>query len=361
MRRSLHQAIHRLSDESTVIRDMALETKIDNAKLEGHMFNFANSNRHLSEIASAVDALADNLDNPLLEAEKLLLPLFKPGTFYGSYHELRVYGWLLKNEVRFTAQSPVDETQVMNPNGSILDGKIDDIEVYFDIKSFGFQYRAKEDFRLKLSRELKSRVVIDGPMDVSIADIARYTFPRTNTIVAQLRETGVSTVPELHWDISTKTGRAVTTETTTTDAYRLAEENRYYAMNFAKQFTRTSPFLLIFGFGYEFNGSLHVNFANHTDTFFRSMARRLFMELVNDTRDIHELPDGYSNELENVTVSHVAKLLSGVLFVNLDEDTSWLFTNPNATNPITDYHVEQMFDFEIPHRMLIDDFAHDNY
>ena len=361
MRGSLHKTINRLSDLSTVIQRMRLETKIDDSPVEGHMLNFANSERVLREIASTAEALAADLGMSLTDVETLLVPLFKSGTFYGSYHELRIYGWLLKNGVRFTAQPALDGTRVINPNGSTLDGRIDDIDLYFDIKSFGFQYRAKEDFRQKLSRLLKSQVVINGPMDVPIADLAQYTFPRVEAITEDLRSTGASHVPELHWDIRTNSGRRVTIETTTTDPYRLAEENRHYALNFSKQFTRLEPFMLIFGFGHEFNGSLHVNFANHADILFRSMARRFFMELANDVRDASELPNGFSNQLAKASVSDVAKLLSGVLFVSLDEETCWLFTNPNATNPMTDYHVEQMFDFQPPHRMSLDDFAHDNY
>lgn len=132
--------------------------------------------------------------------------------------------------------------------------------------------------------------------------------------------------------------------------------------NFAKQFTHNAPFLLIFAFDYLFSNTIHVNVANCSSTLFRSLCRRAFVQFKADTNTINSIGKGYAKNIDGTTkLRDVAKLLSGVLLVNIQNNQSWLYTNPNAKNRLSRYHLEQIFDFAFSYNMDIDNFRHEYY
>ena len=60
---------------------------------------------------------------------------------YGAFCELAAYDWLARAGVDFTPQVQMAPTDVLNSNGSTLDGKfarVGNSAVYFDVKGFGF-------------------------------------------------------------------------------------------------------------------------------------------------------------------------------------------------------------------------------
>lgn len=86
------------------------------------------------------------------------------------------------------------------------------------------------------------------------------------------------------------------------------------------------------------------------------------MQSRSDSRPVSALGTAYAKRIDgNLSVAHVASLLSAVLFVNVQNRKSWFYTNPNAANPISRHRVDEMFDFDFPPKMHRDDFAHDNY
>ena len=86
------------------------------------------------------------------------------------------------------------------------------------------------------------------------------------------------------------------------------------------------------------------------------------MQSRNDHRPASDLGTAYANGIDaNLPVSEIAGLLSAVLFVNIQSRKRWLYTNPNAVNPISRHRVDEMFGFDFPPEMHVDDFANDNY
>ena len=365
--KSSHDLICRLSDLSATISAMDLAADVADQRLAGHMYSFANRPQALEEVATTVYTLTADLGLSPEKARAVVKPLLSDRTFGGAYHELGVYRWLNYRGVRYEPQPELAAGETLNQGGPTgLDGKFSFADVYFDIKSFGFQYHLKEQYRAQLAQQLSARVVINGSMNNALRDIKTVALedrPRFATTVDELKKTGLSRISELRWDIRVpRDGDPITMETTTTNPYEVADENRYYPFNFAKQFTRNSAFLLVFAYDYLFNGPLHVNFADHADILFRSMCRRAFIQFQSDKRQISSLGKGYARRIDGrTTLGDLARLLSGVLFIDISNECSRLYTNPNAVNPITVHRREEMFDFDLPPNMHLDDFVHDNY
>lgn len=196
-------------------------------------------------------------------------------------------------------------------------------------------------------------------MDVSVKEIETVAFPKIMSIAKSVAGGGTYPMPELGWTIRVEPPQRLTTTITAFDAYRSAEENRYFPFKTASQFAKNHPFIMMLPYSTNFNRSLPLNFAGSTEIFFRALARRAFMQLSSDATDIRnfdeQVPPG-------VKVSDAASLLSGILFLNLDKpNEAWLYTNPRAKHRLSEYHLEQMFDFHIPNYLGIDDFSYDNY
>ena len=365
MIRSLHELIDRLSDLSPIIDDGDFKSKFPDRVLPKQMFNFANQPQALEQLAMTVFTLTTDLGLRLNKMQEMLGRLLADRTFYGAYHEFGAYRWLNCNGVYYVPQPSVSQTDVLSQTGPVqLDGRFEDADVYFDIKSFGFQYSLKEEFRTLLQEDVKHGVTIDGPMDHALRDIraaALEDVGHYNTLVETLRNSSVGKIPTLNWDIRLHKGQ-VNFETTSDNPYRLAEENRYYPFNYAKQFTCNAPFLLIFSFDYLFNAPLQVNFANYTPTLFRSLCRRAFVQFKADSRAISSIGRGYASKIDGAMALHnVAELLSAILFVDIQNKRSWLYTNPNAKNRLSQNRVHEIFNFNHLFEMEFDDLEYDNY
>lgn len=349
-----------MESRSTQIKAMNLQASIADAPLTGKLINLANRDSDLTRSANAIDALVQKANVAVVDAEAMVRNLVNERHFYGSYCELGAYDWLDRNGAAFQAQIPLTGQQVLNPNGCTIDGKFSACDVYFDIKAFGFQAYVADLFRQSLERQLPGlKVTIDGSMDIDVKDIDTHGFAQTSTLVASLKSAGHELIPQLNWTVHAKPPQSVRMSVQTIDPYRLAEENRYYPFKTAGQFTQNDPFILVFAYAAQFNSALHQNFADSTTTMLRALARRVFMQLTADESPAIQ----YDKKVKSsVTVADAAKLISGLLFINLDsQDDAWLFLNPRATYRVTKYHVEQIFDFTIPITLGIDDFEHDDY
>jgi len=328
---TLHGLIAELASRSPAIASLTLATTLSDRSLEDEQCNLANDVSSLDRIARVADLLTAN-GVPAVALGKMMGDLLSEANFYGQVCEFGVYDWLHIAGATFNPQVHVNGTIILNPNGSDLDGVFEATEVYFDIKAFGFQTYVMETFRKKLERAVGSRhVMINGAADVSAKDVETLAFRQTTSLAAQLSTDGRAEIPQLGWKIRLETGQVALGEQIT-DPYQVAGHNRYFPFKSARQFARTKPFLLIFGFSHHFNQPLSVNFDDSTSTTLRALARRVFMQMPNDAG----LVTAYDRKSSPVSVGEASRLISGLLFVNFGNGDSWCY-------------------------LVLDDFSHDDY
>jgi hypothetical protein len=359
MIKSLHPLIKELEARSPLIRGMNLTASVPDNQIARELLNFANRSADLDRVARATETLVSDAGLSLADAESAVQEVISQRHFYGVYCELGGYDWLARHDAKFAAQVQLSGSEVLNPHGCKIDGRFSVLDAAFDIKAMGFQAYVANQFCAALELQLNDQVVtIDGPMDVAVKDIEQFAFPKLSTFRTSLSNGGIERIAELGWTVQARKRPSAITSVHSQDPYRLAEENRYYPFKSAGQFCRTMPFVLIFTYAAQFNQALAVNFVGSSDVSLRSMARRAFMQL---TADMSPAVNFDNQVRAGVTIGDAARLLSGLLFLNLDNDKGWLFLNPRATLRLTRYHVEQLFDFAPMPNLGIDDFVHDNY
>jgi hypothetical protein len=278
--RNLYALIAQLAVRSRVIARLDLASKISDQSLEDDLLIFANEPQELDRVARAVEHLAGPGGMTQDELIRMMKELLSVANFYGQLCEFGVYDWLQRHEAAFDPQVHLAGEDVLNPNGTDLDGRFKYRSVFFDIKAMGFQAYVKEQFKKKLQRLVKNGLVtIDGPDDNSVKDIQVHAFQAVPTVAGELNSNGIARIDQLGWTVRLNKGKVAMAESTV-DPYRMAEENCYYPFKSARQFARHAPFVLVFAFGHRFNPGLSVNFGNSTLVTLRSLARRAFMQMT---------------------------------------------------------------------------------
>ena len=151
----------------------------------------------------------------------------------------------------------------------------------------------------------------------------------------------------------------------------MAKEHTAYVFGFAEQFARHKPFILFLAHHPWLGGlSLNTDFASFAWTYMRALARRTFIQFLDDDSPLR--PDDKS-ALFGVTKGYASQLISGIGFLNVSHipprqsealnpagPRLRLFINPNAINPVPELTVDAMH-WDQPGSVVVDDFRHDNY
>ena len=308
---------------------MNLVASLSDESLAGKLASLANTPADLDRMAGAVHALVCHAGLSLAHVETDLRKVLAERSFYGAYCELGAYEWFDRHHVDFAAQIELTGQDVLNPKGCIVDGRLNVIDAYFDVKGMGFQAYVADLFRQRLEQLLQGlAVTIDGAMDIAVKDIECYGFGQLRALAQKLTGGGAEKIPQLSWTIRAEPPRDITMSVHTNNPYRLAEENRYFPFKTATQFTRKRPFVLVFAYAAQFNHALFLNFASNTEITLRSLARRAFLQLTSDSTPAQRFDDQVA---AGILVANAARLISGILFINLSNDDAWFFLNPRAT------------------------------
>ncbi len=354
---SLSSTIARIAQSGSVAV-VPYQNAVNGEILQPEAFNFANCSDHNRAFVRCFDGLSANgvKDTTLLTSLKNLVG---GKTTYGTASELLTYLWLMDHRVPFEIQVPMTGADILNPNGSDLDGKLTvSSDVFFDIKAFGFQERLVERLANRLEADLPGKwIAVQGSWDVSVDTLQDLLEHRQyHHLLTELTQKDTASRGVLTFVKRNKQNVQVSHHSF--DPYQFAQENRSYAFNYAKQFCRNQPFLLVFAHHPWLGGqSFNVNFANSTSITCRSLARRSFIQFLQDTTPVF-----------NVTKGVASRLLSGIAFLNVSQlpvtsrkDRSLrLYLNPNATHPIPGLAVD-FLDLHIPLSVDVDRFIFDNY
>lgn len=324
-----------------------------NQSINPDAFNLSGCLRHNEAIARWTDSLA-NRGVPLPQIGKLLIDLTSRNT-YGTFSELAAYGLLLDTGIPFDVQIPMNGTDILNPNGSDLDGALRiGNPVYFDVKAFGLHEHLAEQIKTKLLQVFPSHfVAISGSSDVGVADMSDLLGKGMSGLITDLKVNGRASRGML--DIRIEPQSAVHFVTNSGNPYELAKNNADYVFRFAKQFVRRKPFILVFVIHPWLGGlRLSQNFASDTEIFMRSFARRTFMQFRSDRTKVFD-----------VTRRTASRLLSGIMFIDAWQQSSArspahaLYLNPHAKHPVSQLTRDHLV-ASIPD-INFDDFEHDAY
>jgi len=154
------------------------------------------------------------------------------------------------------------------------------------------------------------------------------------------------------------------------DPYKLAIDYEYKILDYYTKLLIDEPSLITFVINPWFNQELNIRKDDFLQTFFRSLSRRVFMNLTKDDRDMQLL----FPELKgmNLRISDVAKKISGIIFIKDNSimkseskiNDTYIYLNPNATNKvltISDFNILNWSPEPEIQRPFIDDFYYDNY
>jgi hypothetical protein len=298
-------------------------------------FNFSSSDAHNRLVVDAVAALQGRMPP---RAIRVLLGELTDRKTYGAFSELMAYKWLGDAGLVFTAQVPMASADVLNPNGSTIDGTMVPAggkTVAFDVKGFGFIEHKIKLLRERLQEEFPGNsVLIEGGHDISIGALQDLNErPAYPALVADLRASGHTVRERLHFRVQDP--RSVTVTVNDADPLALAAANRDYPLRFASQYTRNLPFLLVFVIHPWFSqGMIHQNFQGFVDRFTRELSRFAFFSFEHDATPVEGMPR-----------SQATTLLSGLVFLHAWPATGTdaprprpfcrVFLNPHAAHPLT--------------------------
>jgi hypothetical protein len=269
-------------------------------------YNVANSAPHNAIVADAVAALQGKMPEPAIQG--LLNELTFRKT-YGAFSEVMAYKWLGDAGVDFEAQVPMTKADVVNPNGSIIDGKValaGRKTACFDIKAFGFVAHKIRLLQKRLEDKLPGKsVLIEGAWHVSIDTLQDlHDHPGFSALLAELQTASRATRGPL--TLRAQNQQRITVSMHESDPLALAKQNRDYPMRFASQYARNMPFLLMFVIHPWFSqGELHQNFGSFVDTFTEELSRLAFFSFEGDKTFVEGIPR-----------EDAARLLSGLVFLN---------------------------------------------
>ena len=323
-------------------------------------YNFSNDPEHNQAFARCFDGLASK-GTDAKALGKSLTDLTNGGTnTYGAICELLTYVWLLDRNFPFEIQVPVTDSEVLNPNGSELDGRLTDLSpgTFFDVKGFGFQVALVERLKKRLEKDIPDTwIAVEGSWDVSVKTMQELLSREYGQLVSELKQTQRISRGVLQFIKRDKKRLQISPHRM--NPYQLASENAGYMFKFAKQFCRKEPFILFLAHHPWVGGlSLNSNFAKYASDFTRALSRRTFIQFLNDTSACFD-----------VTKAEASKLLSAIAFLNISKIPAEpgkaipqlrLYLNPNALNPIPQMTIE-LLTWEVPHSVFCDDFSCDNY
>jgi hypothetical protein len=359
---TLHELIKDLQENSSAIARMGLETLPD-YKLERDLQAFANQPHEKNLVLAAVEGLVTSDLTQASKLEIMVRSLLKEASFYGAFSELATYGWLLQHGFHLEPQVDFEHPNILNPGKATLDGVLQPYGAAFDIKAFGLSHHLATVFRHLLTQGSPPlRVKLEGRMDLDVKAVEKEAFGKLAKIRADLRSGKTVKIRSLSWTITPISGRPpLVTTSTHANAFRQAEELRHYPFSDASQFTTKTPFLLIFSYLPRFNSFLTEDTQGRPTTFFRSLARRVFIQLSVDSQNVNKYDRRTAMKLSKVTVGEASRLLSALLFIDLQSEAYHVFFNPRAVNPFPSTAEDFFFNHPSRPPPYADDFRYDDY
>jgi hypothetical protein len=195
-------------------------------------FNLSNSSEHNDLIRRAILLLCEKASDAFV---KHLLGELTFRKTYGAFSEMAAYDWMAQAGIDFSPQVALAPAEVVNPNGSMLDGSFqaNGRTIFFDIKGFGFVDHKIAILKRRLEEMADGdEVLVEGGLSVSIDAIQDLLErPGFDLLIKELRSKSSASRGTL---IFIKRPRpTVSIGVNEVDPIRLAAENREFALRLA--------------------------------------------------------------------------------------------------------------------------------
>jgi hypothetical protein len=165
---TLHALLGELEGRSTQISGMNLKLSLADGPLDGKLINLANVPADLDRVARAVETLVGHAGFSIADAEVAVRNLVNERHFYGSYCELGAYEWLFRHRVAFRAQIKLSGSDILNPKGSIIDGRFGALDGYLLAQQLSQHEENPEFLAMRKAR-----------IDAADGETHRYTLAET--------------------------------------------------------------------------------------------------------------------------------------------------------------------------------------
>lgn len=336
--RTRHAWIDALEAKSPLIKTLDLKSATTDdvylgsgatAAANGDALNFANSEAHNNMVVGTIEGLS-RAGAPTSMLRKLLIDLTSRNT-YGTFCELSGYAFLLNGDIPFDPQVAMSGAEILNPQGSDLDGVMRlPARVFFDVKAFGFHEHLVEKLTNRLSQDLAPDIVTSGgSWDVSIDLLFELLGAQYAPLRQELAAKKAAARDVLRFVVRPR--KPVTVSSRSVNVQALAAQNAGYVFRYAKQFVRSEPFFLFFVVHPWLSGSsFHQNFSGSFDAFLRAFGEQVFRQFSGDQTPVL-----------GVSRDQASRLLTGMIFIHGWEDVPAAappryrcLLNPNATNKV---------------------------
>lgn len=330
-------------------------------------------NIHLYE--SQIEAIISLLtffcqNNEEIFAQELFQDIIKePQPSNGKIYEALAYSWLHQNNISFTPQPKIAESDCLKKHGYCADGKIEN--VIFDIKQFGIGYPHIETLRNKIQEKIPDCYIgIGGNKSISFKDVSKL-LERIDDIVKELHsdKTKIYTdhiykIDDLGIEIRSysRGNRLIISSISEFDIYEWAQNNETYFLKHGSQFCANDPYVIFCPFDKQINLNFAHMDASRVSLYLRPLCRRIFMNLTKmDNKFLREYDGKAKND---VTVAFAARKISAIVFLDVTEKYSydncraWAYINPNADNKLYNYQISHWFRNA---NAFVDEYRYDNY
>jgi len=298
----------------------------------------------------------------------------------GAFAELVTYDHLTSTKELFepikpnvTLPSNVSFAEESGKKETNLDGLIQDLSIYFDVKCL----KDNNDEILQgiyndLKKHLKYQNVhflAEYAMDISYSDLQRKRsallkeLKEKITVEDKITSLKSSVITNLNFRITWDGG--VSTGVLTYDPYLHAKNFHKSIFNYTNKFMKNKPTLIILVVFPWYNLVVNNHWGSNIE-FYRSMSRRFFCQYKHSNVKMNTFKSKFKG---NQTLDKISNYLSGIIILEdntiLSDDSdntnvkAFSFFNPNAKNPISHsmakYYIHQFTNERF------DDFKNDNY
>lgn len=262
-----------------------------------------------------------------------------------------------------------------------IDSYTKDYDVYFEFKSFKdivnelFQGIFSEVTNLLKIKRSDLVISASYPIDMPFYKIKnnRKAIIKEieNEIVLRNKPTRIKSNIIKNTSFNLLWGKGILTSEQSFNAYRYAKNYHGIIFNYIGKFVKKKPFVIIFVVFPWFNGVIN-KFNSENKKFYRAFSRRIFCQYKYPSRKVKLCNDKFDGAQ---TMYRITKYLSAIIFLedisikrNISNQkknrlniNSYIYINPNATNPLKRIRGEELLLYNNTNNIEFENFEDDNY